>query len=101
LTQGKKKNSSILNVIILQMVRNECARFGGHVDIEVSYKILWLEIYNEAPILLNHLAFNKGCFEAVLIKNTQRTLGVNPTPESAVSPASKQPLLKARQIVQN
>jgi hypothetical protein len=26
--------------MISQMVRNKCARFGGHVDIEVSYKIL-------------------------------------------------------------
>jgi hypothetical protein len=24
-------------------VRNECARFGGHVDIEVRYKILQLD----------------------------------------------------------
>jgi hypothetical protein len=30
-----------LNIMILQTVRNECVRFGGHVDIEVSYKILW------------------------------------------------------------
>jgi hypothetical protein len=29
-----------LDVMILQTVRNECVRFGGHVDIEVSYKIL-------------------------------------------------------------
>jgi hypothetical protein len=29
--------------MILQTIRNECIRFGGHVDIEVSYKILWLE----------------------------------------------------------
>jgi hypothetical protein len=29
-----------LNVMILQTVRNECVRFGGHVDIEVRYKIL-------------------------------------------------------------
>jgi hypothetical protein len=33
-----------LNVMILQMVRNECVRFGGHVDIEVRYKILWLDV---------------------------------------------------------
>jgi hypothetical protein len=25
-----------------------------------------------------HLALNRGCFEAVLMKNTPRTLGVNP-----------------------
>jgi hypothetical protein len=46
-----------LNVLISQTVRNECARFGGHVDIEVSYKILQLEILNEAPILLNSPCF--------------------------------------------
>jgi hypothetical protein len=40
-----------LNVMISQMVRNECVRFGGHVDIEVSYKILWLEVLKESPIL--------------------------------------------------
>jgi hypothetical protein len=28
-----------LKVMISQMVRNKCARFGGHVDIEDSYKI--------------------------------------------------------------
>jgi hypothetical protein len=38
--QGKKPFLSTLNVMILQTVRNECVRFGGHVDIEVSYKIL-------------------------------------------------------------
>jgi hypothetical protein len=30
--------------MILQMVRNECVRFGGHVDIEVMYKILRLDV---------------------------------------------------------
>jgi hypothetical protein len=30
--------------MILQRVRNECVRFGGHVDIEVSYKILRLDV---------------------------------------------------------
>jgi hypothetical protein len=29
-----------LKVMILQTVRNECVRFGGHVDIEVGYNIL-------------------------------------------------------------
>jgi hypothetical protein len=37
---GKKNNSSTLNVMISQMVRNESVRFGRHIDIEVSYKIL-------------------------------------------------------------
>ena len=33
--------------MILQMVRNECVRFGGHVDIEIRYKILQLDILNK------------------------------------------------------
>jgi hypothetical protein len=56
--QGKNTFLSTLNVIILQTVKNECVRFGGHVDIEVN------------------LALNRGCFEAVLMKYTHRTLGV-------------------------
>jgi hypothetical protein len=32
---GKKTFLSTLNVMILQTVRNECVRFGGHVGIEV------------------------------------------------------------------
>jgi hypothetical protein len=39
--------------MILQMVRNECIRLGGHVDIEVSYKILWLDVFKETLILYN------------------------------------------------
>jgi hypothetical protein len=35
---------STLNFMILQMVGNECVRFGGHVDIEVRYKILRLDV---------------------------------------------------------
>jgi hypothetical protein len=38
---GEKTFLSTLNVMILQTVRNECTRFGRHVDIEVNYKILW------------------------------------------------------------
>jgi hypothetical protein len=63
--------------MISQTVKNECVRFGGHVHIEVSYKILWLEILNEPRICLIHLALSRGCFEALLIENTPRTLGVN------------------------
>jgi hypothetical protein len=44
--------------MISQTIRNECTRFGGHVNIEVSYKILQLETLNEAPIL-----FNSPCFQ--------------------------------------
>jgi hypothetical protein len=48
---------STLHVVISQTVRNECARFGRHVDIEVSYEVLQLEILNEGPILLDSPCF--------------------------------------------
>jgi hypothetical protein len=42
---AEEKNFFVnLNVMILQMVRNECVRFGGHVDIEVRCKILQLNV---------------------------------------------------------
>jgi hypothetical protein len=56
--QGKKTFLSTLNVTILQTVRNECLQFGGHVDIEVSYKILQLDVLKETPSLQN-----PPCFE--------------------------------------
>jgi hypothetical protein len=56
--KGKKSFFSTLNVMILQTVRNGCVRFGGHVDIEVSYKILELEVLKETPSL-----HNPPCFE--------------------------------------
>jgi hypothetical protein len=56
--QGENIFLSTLNIMILQMVRNECTRFGGHVDIEVSYKILQLNILKKTPIL-----HNLSCFE--------------------------------------
>jgi hypothetical protein len=37
--------------MISQTVRSECVRFGGHVDIEVSYEVLQLEVLKESPIL--------------------------------------------------
>jgi hypothetical protein len=54
------------------MVRIERARFCGHVDIEVSYKILQLEILNEALIFFTLLSIG-----IVLMKNTFDTLRVN------------------------
>jgi hypothetical protein len=53
LAQGKKTFFSTLNVMILQTVRNESVRFVGHVDIEVSYKILRLDVLKETPSLQN------------------------------------------------
>jgi hypothetical protein len=56
--QGKKTFLSTLKVMILQMVRNECVRFGEHVDIEVRYKTLQLDVLWETQIL-----HNLSCFE--------------------------------------
>jgi hypothetical protein len=67
---------STLNVMISQMLRNESMRFGRHIDIEVSYKILRLEVPNWFQFCTIRLAFNRGCLEAVLSKNTLRPLGV-------------------------
>jgi hypothetical protein len=48
--------------MILQIIRNKSVRFGRHIDIEVSYKILQLEI-PKLVIILHYLAcFQKGLF---------------------------------------
>jgi hypothetical protein len=39
-------------------VRNECVRFSGHVDIELSYKIIQLDVLKVTQIL-----HNLSCFE--------------------------------------
>jgi hypothetical protein len=59
---AKKTFSSTLNVMILQMVRNESVRFGRHIDIEVRYKILQLEIQKLVLILHCLACFQKGLF---------------------------------------
>jgi hypothetical protein len=46
----------------LQMVRNESVRFGRHIDIEVSYKILQLEIFKLIAILHYLACFQEGLF---------------------------------------
>jgi hypothetical protein len=54
--------SSILNVMILQMVRIDTVRYGRHIDIEVSYKILQLET-PKLVLILHYLAcFHKGLY---------------------------------------
>jgi hypothetical protein len=42
---------------VAKMVRNECVRYVRHVDIEVSYKNLQLEILKEVPIFHNSACF--------------------------------------------
>jgi hypothetical protein len=37
--------------MISQTVGSECVRFGGHVGIEVSFKILQFEVLKKSPIL--------------------------------------------------
>jgi hypothetical protein len=59
---GEKTISSTLNVMISQMVKNENVRFGRHIDIEVSHKILQLEIPKLVPILHYLACFQKGLF---------------------------------------
>jgi hypothetical protein len=61
-TQGKNYIFPTLNLMILQLIRNECVRFGEHVDIQVSYKILWLEVPKKAPILHDPPCFQEGLF---------------------------------------
>jgi hypothetical protein len=46
--------------MISQMVRNESVRFGKHIDIEVSYKILQLEIPKLILILHYSACFQKA-----------------------------------------
>ena len=60
LSIGKRIFFSTLNLIILQMVWNECVRFGGHINLQVSYKILWLEVQKKASILHNFPCFQEG-----------------------------------------
>ena len=51
----REKNtfSSTLKFTILQMVRNECVKFGRHVDRQINYKILQLKVSNKPQILHN------------------------------------------------
>jgi hypothetical protein len=44
--------------MILQTVRAEYVRFGGHVHMKVRYKILRLEILYKAPSLHNSPSFH-------------------------------------------
>jgi hypothetical protein len=48
--------------MILQTVWNECERFGGRINIQVSDKILWLEVQKKTSILHNLPCFQDGLF---------------------------------------
>ena len=63
--------------MILQAIPNECVRFGGHVDIQVSYKILQLEVLFSQFCTI-HLTFNRGCLKVILkIKTPLKSKGLN------------------------
>jgi hypothetical protein len=62
LDKWKKTFSSTLNVMILQMVKSECVRFGGHIGIQVSYKILQVEVLKESSILNTSPCSQYGLF---------------------------------------
>jgi hypothetical protein len=57
-TRAKNSFSSTFNVMISHMVRNESVRFGRHIDVEVSYKILQLEVPKLVQIL-----YYLACFQ--------------------------------------
>jgi hypothetical protein len=46
--------------MILQTIWNECVRFGGHINIQISYKILRLEEQKKASILHHLPCFQEG-----------------------------------------
>jgi hypothetical protein len=48
--------------MISQMVRNESVIFGRHIDIEVNYKILRLEVPKLVPNLYYPAYFQQGLF---------------------------------------
>ena len=56
----KKLLFSTLNIMILQMVKNEDLRIGEHVDIQVRYKILQLEVPKRVSTLKNLACFKMG-----------------------------------------
>jgi hypothetical protein len=77
-TRIQKTFSSTLNVRISQIVRNESVRFGRHIDIKVSYKILQLEVPKLVPILHYLVCFQKGLFEGNFVVKTPLVLqGLN------------------------
>jgi hypothetical protein len=51
-------------------------KFGRHVDKQINYKILWLKYQIMLKLCTIHLAFDRGCYEAILIENTCKTLGI-------------------------
>jgi hypothetical protein len=57
---GRKNYFFNLNVMISEMVMSESVRFGRHIDIEVSYKILQILVQKLVPILHYQACCRKG-----------------------------------------
>jgi hypothetical protein len=88
--QEKRTFFPTLNVMILQMVRNECVRFGGYVEVPVSYKILWLETPKKGPNFAQFALLSRGVVTRQLwTQHRLRCLGVK---ISALFWACSQPL---------
>jgi hypothetical protein len=51
-----------LKLMILQTVWNKYVRFGGHIIIQVSYKIFQSKVQKKASILHNLPCFQEGLF---------------------------------------
>jgi hypothetical protein len=62
LSTGKKTHFSNLEFYDLANGMNECVRFGERVNIQVSYKILRLEVPKKTLILHNPICFQEGLF---------------------------------------
>jgi hypothetical protein len=56
--------------MILQTICNEFVRFGGHINIQVSYKILCLEVLKKALILHNLPCLQEGLFFETVLDST-------------------------------
>jgi hypothetical protein len=55
--------------MILQTIWNEFVRFGGYVDVQVSYNSLQSKALKKAIILHNIPCFQEGCFKAIWIRS--------------------------------
>jgi hypothetical protein len=77
LAWAKETLSSTLNVMILQMIRNKTIRFGKHIDIEVSYKILVGHTKISSNFALFGLLSKGAVWRQFWAKNILGPLGVN------------------------
>jgi hypothetical protein len=70
------------------MIQNESIRFSRHIDIEISYKVLWLEVPKLVPILYYPACFQKGLFGCSLEQTTITEEALLSSVSQSVSAAS-------------